>query len=323
MSRRILVTGGAGFLGRHLCRMIHERGDAAVCLDLHAEEGAPWLSIRGSVIEPSAWETVGKVDAVIHGAAITDLWRKDPSDFDRINRGGAEMAALFAKQHDAPLLLVSSYTVLMGRGTRSETLIDGVSLPPPLDLIGAYPTSKRAGEKAALAAWPQTVIVRPTAPIGPGDLTLTPPMKMTRDVAAGKLPGVMAGRINIVDIRDVAAATFAALDRGKPGKAYLLSGEDLTLRQYAQKVAAEARVDPPALTVPPIVARAAARIEAMACKLTGQPPTAPADGVDLAALPVRFDNRLAREELGFAPRATEEAIRDAVAFLRQEGFLAG
>ncbi|NNU15700.1 NAD-dependent epimerase/dehydratase family protein [Parvularcula sp. ZS-1/3] len=320
---RILVTGGAGFLGRHLCRLIHARGDEPVSLDLRAQEDAPWYSVIGSVIDPKSWETVGRVDGVIHTAALTDLWQKKPSAYDQINRGGAEMAALFAKEQGARLVLVSSYTVLMGRGIRGEQVIDGVSLPPPLDLIGPYPKSKRAAEQGVLSAHSETVIVRPTALIGPGDHRLTPPMRMTRDIAAGSLPGVMRGRINLVDVEDVAAATLAALVAGDAGASYLLSGHDYQLKDYADLVASLAHIDPPGLEVPPVVAQLAAQAETFTARFTGQRPQAVPSGVTLASLPVRFDARAAREVLGFEARPTEESVGRALEFLRQEGLLEG
>lgn len=323
MSRRILVTGGGGFLGRHLCRLLRERGDDPVALDLRHPQDVPWTTIRGSVIDAEAWQTAGRCDALIHAAAITDLWSRDPSVYDRVNRGGTEMAALFARRQGIRLIVVSSYTVLIGRGMRREMVLDGKRIPPPIDLVGAYPRSKRAAEQAALRHHPETVIVRPTAPIGPGDVALTPPMRLLRDVAAGSLPGMMRGRINIVDIRDVAAGTLAALDRGKPGAAYLLSGRDLSLRSFASEVAAKAPVGAPRLEVPGFVAALAARVEEAASRWSGRPVRAPLDGVVLASRPVAFDPWLARQDLGFESRPLDQSIGDAIAFLRQEGLLAG
>lgn len=322
MTGRVLVTGSAGFLGRHLCRMLSEREDEVVGFDVREGSSAA-RKIEGSVSDPSVWERVGPVDAVIHGAAITDLWRRDSADFDEVNRRGTELAAVFAARAQAPLIYISSYTTLMSKTSAPGEVLRGNEAPAPRNLIGAYARSKREAEMGARTAHPRTIVVHPTAPIGPGDFQLTPPMRLLRDVAAGSLPGVMRGRINVVDIRDVAAGVLAALDRGESGAHYLLAGEDLTLRAFADRGAAAADVKPPGMTVPPFVASLAARAETAIAGVTGRPPRAPVDGVRLAALDVSFDAGRAKAELGFCPRPTGDAIRDALDFLRQEGLLAG
>lgn len=318
MSRRILVTGSAGFLGRHLCRLIRERSDTPVGLDIATDPDAPFMQVVGSVIDPKSWRTVGAVDGVIHAAALTDLWRADPGDYDRINTGGSVAAARFARERGIRMVLVSSYTALIRAMLDGEHLLDGRDAPDPGELIGPYAQSKRRAEVEAAAVHDDVVTVRPTAPIGPGDHAPTPPMRLVREVAAGRLPGVMRGRINVVDIRDVADAVLEALLDPAARGAYLLGGEDLSLKDFAARVAREAGVTPPRLEVSPRIARFSARIDAIRTRFSGRPPAAPLDGVRLAAAPVRFDAARARAELGFACRPLDRSIADAVAFLRQD-----
>ncbi|MEM1381409.1 MAG: NAD-dependent epimerase/dehydratase family protein [Pseudomonadota bacterium] len=313
MSRRVLVTGSAGFLGRHLCRMLMERGETPIGLDVETDPDAPFMQVVGSVNDPQAWKTAREVDAVVHGAALTDLWRSDPDTYDEVNRGGAVMAARYAKAHALPLVIVSSYTVLLPNDRLDERQVTGREEVDPDKLIGPYAKAKRRGELEALDAYPAARVVRPSALIGPGDPGPTPPMRMLRDLVSGQLPGVMAGRINVVDVRDVAEGTLTALDKGSDGGAYLLSGTDLSLKQFAQQVAQAAGARAPMLEVPVPLARLAARLDHWQAEQFQKPVTAPRDGVELAALPVTFDARFAQEKLRFTARSLEHTIADAVA----------
>ena len=318
MSQRILVTGSTGFLGRHLCQMIGARGDTPIGLDLETNPDAPFLQVVGSVNDPAAWKTVGAVDAVIHAAALTDLWRPNPEEFDHVNRAGSVMAAQFAHKLDLRMVLVSSYTVLMPTGREDERPLTGREASEPNDLIGPYAHSKRMAELEVREVHSNSVVVRPTAPIGPGDHRPTPPMRLVRDVVAGKLPGVMQGRINVIDVRDVAAGVLAALDKTQAEGPYLLSGHDLSLKAFAASVAEAAGVKPPALEVPVGLAKVAAHVDEGLAKLRSRPVMAPLDGVRLAAQPVSFDATYAEKDLGFKARPLDETIKDAVAFARQE-----
>lgn len=318
MSQRILVTGSAGFLGRHLCQMIGARGDTPIGLDLETDPDAPFLQVVGSVNDPAAWKTVGAVDAIIHAAALTDLWHSNAGEFDLVNRAGSVMAAQFAHALDVRLVLVSSYTVLMPVGREDSRTLTGREASEPNLLIGPYAHSKRMAELEVREAHSNSVVVRPTAPIGPGDFRPTPPMRLVRDVVCGKLPGVMRGRINVVDVRDVAAGVLAALDRPQAQGPYLLSGYDLTLKDLAATVSRAANVTPPTLEVPVALAKAVAHLDEALAKLRNRPVMAPLDGVRLAAQPVSFDASFAKTELAFETRALDETIADAVAFARQE-----
>ncbi|MEM9840280.1 MAG: NAD-dependent epimerase/dehydratase family protein [Pseudomonadota bacterium] len=316
MSRRVLVTGSAGFLGRHICRILRERGDTPIGLDVRGDDDAPYMQVVGSVTDLKAWETAREVDAVVHTAALSGLWHPDPTQFDVVNRGGCSEAARYAVRNKIPLVIISSYTVLMAVTTTEETALTGAEVRNPDELIGPYAQAKRRGEIEALEIDPSAVILRPTALIGPGDDGPTPPMAMLRDVALAKLPGVMAGRINVVDVRDVAKAVLSVLDHPQTEGPYLISGYDLSLKAFAEQIARVAGVSPPMLEVPTFMARFASRADHLLAGWQKRDVKAPRDGVELALLPVTFDASKAKAEIGFGPRPLEETIKDAVAYVQ-------
>ena len=317
MGKRIIVTGGAGFLGRHVCDLADSRGDDVISLDLQKRD-EPYIHLQGSVTDDTLWDGLPSADVVVHGAALTNLWHKDPSAFEEVNVGGTAKALKYAERVGARFIYISSYTASLPRKASRPFTVSHRTVIDRTALAGRYPRSKWDAERLCEASPVPTTILRPTAPIGPGDYGPTPPMGLVRDLVSGELPGIMAGSINVVDVRDLAQAVFSAVHRGEEGHAYLLSGYDLPLKSFAKMIAMEARVKAPGLVVPPFVARLAARFDGLKSALTGSPVTAPLDGVRLASLPVTFDASAAQTDLLFDPRPLEMTINDAVEFARQE-----
>lgn len=323
---KVAVTGAAGFLGRHLVRLLAARGDSPVAIDLGFDPPLdPAVPChRASVTDRAAMErALTGADAVIHAAAITGLWARDAAAFERVNAGGT--ATVLAAAQAAGLaraVYVSSFVTLISgpRGHRAREVDETLELPPEA-MLGPYPRSKRLGELIARAAGIPTAIVQPPAPIGPGDHAPTPPTKLLADLANGTLPAMIACTWNLVDIRALAEGVLAALDRGQPGRRYLLSGENLSTDGFLGCFAAVSGVAGPRARVPYGLAYAAAWAEERIAGLTGRPPNAPLTGLRLAGPALRFSNARAVRELGFAPPPIDTALRDGLLWLRAQGRL--
>lgn len=321
------MTGAAGFLGRHLVERLAARGDRVVAVDLAADPPVAGAAEthRASVADRAAMARAADgAEAVIHAAAVTGLWARDPSLFEAVNVGGTRTVLEAAAAAGAGRAVhVSSYvTVISGRRSDPERTVDETEAPPEEAMLGPYPRSKWRAERVAAQGPLPAAIVLPSAPIGPGDRAPTPPGRMLRDMAGGRLPALIDCLWALVDIRALAAGVIAALDRGRPGRRYLMTGETLTTDELVAVFERVGGVRGPRARVPYAVALAAAHVEAQISRLTGRPPAAPLTGVRLAGPRLRFDCRRAREELGFDPPPIEGAMRDALLWLRAEGGLA-
>lgn len=325
---RVLVTGAGGFLGRHLVARLLARGDEPVGLDLAflAPMPAGVRSVTGSVTDPEALRRAAEgADAVIHAAALTGLWARDAAEFDLINLGGTEAVLATAAEAGAVrAVLVSSFTTLIS-GRRGDApqgaarAVDETLELAPEALLGPYPCSKRRAELAALSAPLVPAIVLPSAPVGPGDVSLTPPSAMLADMANGRLPAMIACGWNLVDVRALADGVLAALDLGIAGRRYLLVGEEMDTDALVELFERVSGLRGPRARVPYAVALAAARVEAGLSSLTGRPPKAPLTGVRLAGPARRFSGARAAAELGFTAPPVEDALRDALLWMRARG----
>jgi dihydroflavonol-4-reductase len=320
-----LVTGAGGFIGGHVVRRLAAAGEPVRALDIAwgAPPQAQVERVTASILDPDALAAaMAGVRAVVHAAAIAQLWTRGRFDYDRVNGIGTARVLAAARRARATVVHVSSYVTLVGRDAAPGAMLDETVEVPPSRLLGDYPRTKRQAELFALSAaavGQRVVIVMPSAPVGQGDASLTPPTRMLRDLAAGRTPALLDCRLNLVDVGAVADAILAARDRGASGERYLLTGEDLTMREVAEAVARRTGRPAPRRTVPVRVALAAARAEAAWARLTGRPPTAPLTGVRLAGKSCRFDSAKARAALGFAPRPFETCLAEALAWLRAAG----
>lgn len=327
MSGAVLVTGAGGFVGGHVAAHLAAAGRRVRAFDLGFPAALPSgvEQVEGSVLDASdLTRAMEGVTGVIHAAAIAHLWTRDPAEYLRVNLDGTARVLHAAAVAGARMVHVSSFTTLVGREAGDGAVLDGRVALAPEALLGPYPRSKRLAElavEAAAAGGQDVLAVLPSAPVGPGDTRLTPPTAMIRDLAAGRTPALVDCVLNLVDVRALAAGIACALDRGVAGRRYLLSGENIAMRDLAAMVARISGVPAPRTTVPMAVALAAGRVEAVVARITGRAPKAPLTGVRLAARRVRFDAGRARDELGFAPPPVEAALADAIAWLREHGHL--
>lgn len=322
-----LVTGGAGFIGRHLVAALRERGaqvrilDPAPTADLAADVDV----VVGSVLDPQRLAAaVTGVRRVYHLAGIAKLWARDRGDFDRVNAGGTAMVLRAAAAHRIERVVhCSTEAILLAPRRGIDAPIDETAQPVLADMPGPYTRSKLKAEQSVLAAVQDglnAVIVNPTVPIGPGDRNRTPPAAMISMFLQGRSPAYLECVLNLVDVRDVAAGMVLAGERGRSGERYILGGDNVALSNLLRLLESISGRPMPKRAVPGWLALAsAAATEWAADLLTHRTPAATREGVRLALRSAPFDSRKARSELGYAPRPLQDGLRDTVAWLSAVG----
>ena len=317
-----LVTGGSGFIGRHVVAALRARGARVRILDLappgdHAGEVE---FMAGSILDPeSVSAAMADIRHVYHLAGIAKLWSRDRSEFDRVNAGGAATVMRAAAEHRVERVVHCSTEAILLPKRHTGALIDETVRPELSDMPGPYTRSKLAAEQAVLAAVQDglnALIVNPTVPIGAGDRNLTPPAAMLSMFLSGQAPAFLDCVLNLVDVRDVAAGMVLAAERGRTGERYILGGENVVLRDLLALLERISGRPMPKRAVPGWLALASATVtEWVADVVTRRTPAATLEGVTLALRSGPFDSKKARSELGYAPRPFQDALTDAVAWL--------
>ena len=123
-------------------------------------------------------------------------------------------------------------------------------------MIGAYKQSKFLAEREVKRlveeAGIPVIIVKPSAPFGPGDIKPTPTGRMIIEAASGRMPAYVNTGLNVVHVDDVAAGHLLAYDRGVVGESYILGGENRTLQWILETVAELTGRRPPRIHACPI-----------------------------------------------------------------------
>ena len=329
-TRLSVVTGGAGFIGSHLVRLLAARGERVRILDL--EEPAQKFDgvevVRGSICDRSTVRAAcDGAEWVFHLAADANLWAPDKSSFNRVNLDGTRIVLEEAHAAGAErIVYCSTESILLGRGERTDTAFDGdLGHLAPDEMPGPYTRSKLLAEREAFAAaraGMPVVIVNPTFPLGPGDRKLTPPTRMLLRFLNCRSPVYFDFAMNIVDVRHAAFAHILAAERGKPGERYILAGANVTLCDLLAMLNDITGCTMPRWKLPYVVVLAISHVcEFVADYVTHRPPMAPLDGVRLARDPMVFHATKARDALGMPETDLQRALADAVRWMQQRGLV--
>jgi dihydroflavonol-4-reductase len=319
-----LVTGGCGFIGRHLVAALRTGGASVRVLDLAPADELDAEFVAGSILDTQRLDAAMKgVRHVYHLAGIAKLWSRDRADYDRINAEGTTMVLRAATAHRVERVVHCSTEAILLPKRGGGALIDETAQPVLADMPGPYTRSKLKAEQAVAAAVQgglDALVVNPTVPIGPGDRNLTPPAAMLSMFLNGQSPAYLDCVLNLVDVRDVAAGMVLAAGRGRVGERYILGGDNVALRDLLAMLERISARPMPRRAVPPWLALASAAVtELIADYVTRRTPAATREGVRLALRSGPFDSRKARDELGYATRALQETLADAVNWLSTAG----
>jgi dihydroflavonol-4-reductase len=319
---RVLVTGGNGFIGKHLVSALVERGRQVRVLDVRRPTWSlPEVQyVEGSVLDPGLVdESLRDVDQVYHVAGLPGMWMPRKHDFHAVNCQGTEIVITAARKRGIARFLHCSTESILFRPSSLEEAFSEYALLPADEMPGRYTRSKLLAEQLAMQAAASgfsVVIGTPTMPIGPHDHNLTPPTAMLRHFLVGRLHLYLDFIVNLVDVRDVAAGLVLAMEHGQVGHRYILGGESLPLKKILRLVAAISGRRNLHLPVPGAVAeKAAAMLEFIADHVTRRPPSGTAEGVRIALRARALSIEKAQRELGYAPRPVEPALRDTLAYL--------
>jgi dihydroflavonol-4-reductase len=187
-----------------------------------------------------------------------------------------------------------------------------------------YGWSKAEAERLVLQAAEEgldAVILSPTAILGPHDHKPSHLGQSLLDLYHRRLPALIRGGFNWVDVRDVAAAAMRASERGRTGERYILSGTWKSLPEMAALVGQITGRDGTRPVLPAWVARAAAGIAGGVPGLSARYPAFTPDALIAISKHREISCAKAGRELGYNPRPLEESLRDTFAWFGKQGFL--
>jgi dihydroflavonol-4-reductase len=323
----IVVTGATGHVGANLVRELLRRGERVRAIVLEKDpppalHGLDIECVPGDVRDPESLRRafkgaemlyhlaaqisiVGEMGGLVHATNVVGVRNVGVAALESGVRRMVHMCSVHAFQQeplDEPL---------------DETRARVTSKSAP-----AYDRSKAAGEaevRALIAEGLDAVIVHPSGIIGPFDYQPSRMGHVFLDLYHRKLPSLLDGGFDWVDVRDVVAGSIAALERGRTGESYLLSGRWCSIGELARIAERLTGVKPPRFTSPRWLARIGAPFLEGWAKLRRQEPLYTAESLVALGANRNYVRTKSERELGHQPRPTEDSVRDVYRWFASHG----
>jgi nucleoside-diphosphate-sugar epimerase len=318
--RKVLVTGGGGFLGYAISKLLSERGDRVTSFSrrLYPElEPFNAEQIRGDISDKKAVENACKGNEIVfHTAAKPGVWG-NYKEYYRTNVEGTINVIEGCRRHDVSFLVHTSSPSVVFDGKDMEGADE--SVPYPKTFHAHYPQTKAIAEQHVLKASVsglKSIILRPHLIWGPRDKHFAP-----RIIERSKQLRVVGNGKNMVDtiyIDNAAYAHILAADsleknNALSGKIYFISqGKPVPLWEMVNNILKAGGLPPVTRTIDPrVAALAGAFLESLyrMLNIKSEPPMTNFVAKELATSHW-FDITAAKRDLGYAPIvSTEEGLK--------------
>lgn len=323
----VLVTGASGFVGSWLVRRLIEKGESVHVLhransSLDELRGLSFKSCLGDITDASSLRSaLQDVDTVFHLAGVVGYTRAQREQMERVNVEGTRNVVDALKKSSKKLVYMSSVVAIGASFDKKPLNEESAYNIAHLDL--GYFETKRHAEQLVKNATNKgligSVILNPSTIYGAGDAKKGS-RKTQLKVARGELPFYTSGGVSVVSVHDVVAAVIKARDVGRNGERYILSGENITIKDLFERIAAIAGVKPPAIYLPNFIVHALGKLGDGLEKIGRKGPIS-GENAWTSVLYHWFDHAKASAELDFKPKPAQECIAESVEWMKHNGYL--
>lgn len=322
------VTGGTGFIGAHVVRLLLQEGYTVKALvrpssNLENLQGLNVELVKGDLNDVNLAEKMQGCQYLFHVAAHYSLWQTDKELLYEHNVQGTRNILAAAQQAGIERTVYTSSVAAIGVG-ESGKVVDETHQSPLEKLVGHYKKSKFLAEQVAMQAaikGQEIVVVNPSSPIGPLDIKPTPTGDIILRFLRRQMPFYVDTGLNFIDVRDVAWGHLLALQRGKKGDRYILGHQNLSLKQLLEQLAEITGLPAPQTAVPSWLPLSVAWIDEKILAPLGKPPSVPLDGVRMAQQPMYYNPAKAVTQLGLPQSSLKTALQDAVDWFTSKGYI--
>jgi len=319
---KVFLTGGTGFIGGEVARQLRARGEEVACLVRSPGKAAKLTELGCKLVagdlgdEAAIRNGMRGCDAVIHAAAMYEVGipaKQRPAMWEA-NVTGTERVMKAAQAEEIPRIVYVSTVGIFGN-THKE-VVDESYRNPETDFTSYYEETKLEAHKVVQRLIDDeglpAIIVQPGGVYGPGDTSQV--ADLLEQFFAGKLPLMPFPELGIcmTHVEDIAGGILLALDKGKLGETYVISGPVTTMREAIETVARVSGRKAPKRALPTGLMKAMIPLGPVVGKVMGQPPNlreliSSADNVTFWA-----SYEKAERELGYSPRGMEEGLRQTL-----------
>ena len=337
-NRIYLVTGAAGFLGSNICLQLLEQGCRVRALVLNGDKSAKFIPedveiVFGDLTDAASLEPFFTIpedmtSVVIHCASMVTVNPSYSEKLMAVNVGGTRniITQCLAHPECEKLVYVSSTGAIpeLPHGTKISE-VDHFDPCDPAKVVGAYSQSKAKATQMVLDSVRvmglKACVVHPSGILGPNDHAMGETSSTVLQIIKGEMPMGMQGSFNLCDVRDLAAGTIAAVDKGRVGECYILANETVTLKDMCEMLHKECNAKKIKFYLPLDLADKIAQGLEKQAEKTGKKPLMTTFSVYNLARNNEFDYSKAQRELGYTTRPYQETIHDEVQWMIAEGLI--
>ena len=326
---KVFITGATGFVGSHVAQQLSDSGADLRLLVRQSSRRDNIAQLNADVVlgdlrdSASLRKGMEGCELAFHVAADYRLWTKNPEEMYDANVNGTQSLLKAAQEAGVRRVVYCSSVATMGFGN-GDLVTDEDTAVSVADMIGHYKRSKFLAEQVVLDAAKNgvdVVMVNPSTPIGERDIKPTPTGRIVVDFLKRKFPAYADTGLNLVDVKDVARAHILAAEKGRPGIRYIVGGENLTLKQMLDKLAAITGLPSPTVKVPHAVTLLAGVVdEFWTGHIRGQEPRVTIDAVRMGRKKMWVSSARAERELGYKFAPVDDCLRRAAEWFVANGY---
>ena len=320
---KILVTGATGFVGGNTTRSLINRGHLVRVLrrsqsDLTELEGLDVEHHIGDIMDlASLHQATQGIDIVCHLAGVVGYSKAMRETMKKVNILGTQNVIEACLKNNVERLVHMSSVVTVGASFDKKPLNESSEFNLSHLNLGYFET-KRKAENLVLEAVSKhkldAVVLNPSTIYGPGDAR-----KGSRGVqlkiAKGQFPFYTSGGVNVISIEDVTQSINSAIERGRKGERYIISGDNILIKDLFKIIAQEAGTKEPYVYLPnPLVHLIGFTGDLL--EKVGKRGPLNSENAWASIMYHWFDSSKAQKELGLKPKSARKAIAASVQWVK-------
>jgi len=322
----VFVTGASGHIGANLIRKLIQQKRSVRALihkDARGVEGLDVDTVKGNVLDyPGLVKAMSGCDVVYHLAARISILGDRKGLVRKTNVAGTQNIIKACQQNNIPRLIHFSTIHAYCPFPLDQPIDENRNFSDSRSPV--YDCSKADGTQEVLEAEKKglnSVIISPTAVIGPYDFRPSRMGRVLIKLVKRKFIALIKGGYDWVDVRDVVRGALRSEEEASSGSQFILSGHWCSVRKLAEIVEQVRGVKPPRLTVPMWLARLVAPFSEAVAAVRGNTPLLTSEA--LTALRThRFICRAnAEESLSYKPRPLQATVQDTLDWFEKRGML--
>lgn len=334
------MTGASGFLGGRLCHELLKQGHSVRALvrptsDLSAlpppssnGDGSLEL-VYGDVTDyQSLLSAFSGCGVVFHAAALVEPWLPDPSNFFLVNVGGLKNVLRAVRETETVerVIYTSSFFAL---GSTDGHVADETQFHDERFFCTEYEKSKAAADKIALQAAQQEglpiLILYPGVIYGPGKLTAGNVVaRLIIERFNGRLPGYIGSgtdKYSFSHVDDVVDGHIGAMNKGRIGERYLLTGENASFKHVFDICAVLTQTQRPKFNIPLWLIEVYGWVSILLARITGKLPLISPPTVYVLRHQWAYSCEKAKQELDYSPRSLKQGLEEVLPWLKNLGLI--